>query len=139
MGYFIDALFRRDFAASTPAVAGSSPDSTLRVNPSDLAEAGRIFVHTGRTQPLAPEDLRYVGQMVAQRTGLSQQDAEKRVAETYARAQATLTQAEISAKESADKARKASAYGALWLFISLLVGAFVASWSATFGGYQRDH
>jgi len=26
----------------------------------------------------------------------------------------------------------------LWLFISLLAGAFTASWMATFGGKQRD-
>jgi len=26
----------------------------------------------------------------------------------------------------------------LWLFISLLIGAFVASLSATYGGRQRD-
>ena len=47
-------------------------------------------------------------------------------------------QAKAEAKEAADKARKASAYGALWLFISLLAGAFVASLLATFGGRQRD-
>lgn len=28
--------------------------------------------------------------------------------------------------------------GALWLFVSLLVGAFVASLAATFGGRRRD-
>ena len=38
----------------------------------------------------------------------------------------------------ADKARKASAYAALWIFVSLLAGAFVASLAATFGGRQRD-
>ena len=41
-------------------------------------------------------------------------------------------------KYSADKARKASAYAALWLFISLLAGAFVASLCATYGGRRRD-
>jgi hypothetical protein len=33
---------------------------------------------------------------------------------------------------------KASAYAALWLFISLLIGAFVASLAATYGGRRRD-
>lgn len=36
------------------------------------------------------------------------------------------------------RAGKASADGALWLFISLLTGAFVASLAATFGGQRRD-
>ena len=79
-----------------------------------------------RTGPLPAEDIRYVGQVVALRTGLTQQDAEKQVSD-----------AETAAKEAADKARKASAYAALWLFILLLIGAFVASFSATVDGRQR--
>ena len=79
-----------------------------------------------------------MGQIVAQRTGLSQQDAERRVNEVYARAQMTLRSAEVAARDAADKARKASAYGALWLFVSLLIGAFVASLAATYGGRRRD-
>ena len=68
----------------------------------------------------------------------AQQDAEKRVADVYARTQAKLKEAETAAKDAADKARKASAYASLWLFISLLIGAFAASLAATLGGRQRD-
>jgi len=35
--------------------------------------------------------------------------------------------------------RKAAAYGALWLFVALLGGAFSASLFATVGGRHRDH
>jgi hypothetical protein len=42
------------------------------------------------------------------------------------------------ATEAADKARKASAAAALFLFISLLIGAFIASYAAIIGGRQRD-
>ena len=52
----------------------------------------------------------------------------------YALAQTKFRDAEITARDAADKARKASAYSAIWLFVSLLIGAFVASLSATFGG-----
>ena len=76
---------------------------------------------------------------MAQRTGLSQAAAEKRVSDAYVQAQSRLNEAEVAARDAADKARKASAYGALWLFVSLLVGAFIASWAATFGGQQRDN
>ena len=86
---------------------------------------------------LLPEDVRYLGQLVSQRTGLSQADAEKRVTTAYARLQANLKDAEAAARQAADTARKASAYSALWLFISLLVGAFCASLAATYGGRQR--
>ena len=58
--------------------------------------------------------------------------------DTYARLQAKLNDAQAAAKDAADKARKASAYAALWLFISLLIGAFIASLAATYGGRQRD-
>jgi hypothetical protein len=91
-----------------------------------------------RSGALSPDDTHYVGQLVAQRTGLSQQDAEKRVTDTYTRLQTALNNAETQAKDAANKARKASAYAALWLFVSLLIGAFVASLAATFGGRRRD-
>src|ERR1700710_265425 len=43
----------------------------------------------------------YVGQLVAQRTGLSRQDAEKRVTDTYMRLQTALNNAEAQAKDAA--------------------------------------
>ena len=85
------------------------------------------------------DDIEYVGQVVAARTDLSQQEAERRVREVFANLQTALSEAEAAAREAADVAREASAYAALWLFISLLAGAFVASWLATLGGRQRDN
>lgn len=139
MGYFIDALFRRDVAA--PATSGTDANfgGPPRQNAAELAEVGRIFLHTSRNQALPPEDVRYVAQLLVLRTGLSQPEAEKRVSETYARAQAQLNETEIAAKDAADKARKLSTYGALWLFVSLLSGAFFSSWAATLGGKERDN
>jgi hypothetical protein len=141
MGYFIDSLFRRDAStAPNTGTAGSSTgmDTIERASGKDSAEVSRIFMNVSRSEPLPPEDIRYVGQIVAQRTGLSQQDAEKRVTDVYAKAQAKVRDAEVAAREAADKARKGSAYSALWLFVSLLIGAFVASLAATFGGRRRD-
>lgn len=141
MGYFIDSLFRRDAAIDPVASTAPSPSGTdtgeLAAS-RDSAEVSRIFMHVKGSEPLPAEDVRYIGQTVAQRTGLSQPDAEQRVTEVYAKAQARMREAETAARETADKARKASAYGALWLFVSLLVGAFVASLAATFGGRRRD-
>lgn len=134
MAYFVDALFRRDVRAEAAMPAEASGRAMGR----DTAEVSRIFMNVSRAQPLPPEDIQYVGQLVAQRTGLSQKNAEKRVTDLYARAQAKLNAAEVAAKDTADKARKASAYAALWMFVSLLIGAFVASLAATYGGRQRD-
>ena len=137
MNYFVDSLFRKDAAAgATPAAAAGGAVDAGQSTPS--AEVTRILLNSVRSGALPSDDLRYVGQVVAQRTGLSQADAEQRVNATYARLQTKLRDAETSAREAADKARKASAYAALWLFASLLIGAFVASLAATFGGRQRD-
>ena len=143
MNYFIDSLFRRDSAGTAatpadgraPATAAAAPDGNTAAS---NAEISRIFLNSIRTGALPPEDARYAGQVVAQRTGLSQQDAEKRVNDTYAKAQAALKDAQAKAKEAADAARKASVYGSLWLVISMLIGAFVASFAATHGGRRRD-
>lgn len=144
MGYFVDALFRKD--PGTPSVpnpvAGdvAAPPSVPvgETAPPPFAEVGRIFASNAGADALPAEDLRYLGQLVAQRTGMTQQDTEKRVADTYARLQAKLIEMRNATKAAADAARKASSYAALWLFVSLLVGAFVASLAATFGGRQRD-
>ena len=143
MGYFVDSLFRKDMnaaaAASAPAANGAMAGVAAEpATAASASEVARIFMNSLRTETLPAEDIRYVGQVVAQRTGLTQQDAEKRVSDTYARMQAKLRDAETSARDAADKARKASAYAALWLFISLLIGAFVASLAATYGGRRRD-
>lgn len=127
--YFIDSLFRRD----TNAAAASEPEAAA-----PTPEAARIILNSLRTGALPADDTRHLGQMVAQRTGLSQPDAEKRVSETYARMQVKLQAAETAARDAADKARKATAYATLWLFVSMLAGAFVASLAATWGGRQRD-
>jgi hypothetical protein len=152
MAYFVDSLFRSTEATpaatpeSTPSTTASVPsgpsmaggDASNRIDEREAMEIARIFMNLSLSEPLPAEDVRHVGQMVAQRTGLSQAEAEKRVTDTYARAQAEVQQAETAAREAADTARKASAYAALWLFVSLLVGAFFASLAATFGGRQRD-
>jgi hypothetical protein len=141
--YLLDSLFRRDRGTAQPAAAvstGTGPAVTASRSSSEspTAEVARIFATAIRTQAMPVEDLRYVGQIVAERTGLPQPEAEKRVSETFTRSQVALRDAEVTAKSAADKTRKASAYAALWLFVSLLAGAFVASLTATFGGRQRD-
>jgi len=133
--YFVDSLFRKDMSGAT----ANSADSANTPAAAPAAEVSRIFMNNIRAGNLPPEDLQYVGQVVAQRTGLSQQDAEKRVSTAYSTLQTKLRDAEITARDAADKARKTSAYAALWMFVSLLIGAFVASLAATYGGRRRDY
>lgn len=146
LDYFIDTLFRSD-AAQTPASLPSSPEAgitqttapAMSANETDNKEVVRIFANALAFEDTLPaDDLRYVSQLVAQRTDLSLQEAEQRVSETYMRITTRLNEMKTDAQEMADKARKASAYTSLWFFISLLIGAFIASVSATVGGRQRD-
>ncbi len=148
--YAVDSLFRRNMAdatnqapVATDPLAPVSPTPAMpNANAQSMAstvEVGRIFANgLSNEQALPPEDVKYVGQVVAQHTGMSQQEAEKRVTDVYGKVQTQAKQAAEKAKQIADEARKASAYAALWLFVSLLLGAFVASLMATFGGRQRD-
>jgi len=72
-------------------------------------------------------DRDYLMKTVAARTGLSQADAEKRVNDVMTQAKADL-----------DKARKAAMHTAIWLTLSLFIGAFAAAAAAWEGGGVRD-
>lgn len=122
MNYFMDSLFRRPAAAGTAAAPAAASNA-----PAPVQEVTRIFANSLQTGTLSPDDSQYVGRLIAQRTGLTQDEAQKRVTDTFSKAKAGIDDAKTKAKEAADKARKATAYGSLWLVISLLVGAFVAS------------
>lgn len=124
-GYYIDSLFRDDRpgAASDDAARGT---------------VARIFVRSIADGQLAAEDRTYLAQLVAQRTNLTQADAERRVDEVYARTQKAVADAKQTAKEAADAAAKVAAWSTLWMFVALLAGAFFASLAATFGGRRRD-
>lgn len=128
MAYLVDSLFRK-----TPTNDAGTDSSRL-----PLPEVTRIFVNAGGATVLPAQDVTYLGQLVAQRTGLSQVDAERRVKDTYAALQTSVTNAKAAAAEAADKARKTGIQITLWLFIALLSGAFVACYTAMLGGRMRD-
>lgn len=128
--YFVDSMFRGTQTGS------ERQDGQMSEVPT--GEVVRIVMRALRTGELEQQDERYIGQMVAQRTNLSQRAAEQRVAEGFSQLKVALDEAEMSVREAADTARKAAAYAALWMFITLLLGAFTASLMAVFGGRQRD-
>jgi MFS family permease len=136
-GYWIDALLRSDSApagASLPApVVDPATDATMR------AQAGRILVRALQTGSLPNDDAAQLALIVSQRTGMPLADAQRRVTETHARARKAIDDTALQARRTADEARKASAYTALWMVIALMAGAFVSAWLATFGGRQRDN
>lgn len=140
--YFVDSLFRVDSpAALSPAGNGSVSGAAAPADGSAAtevplrAETGRIFARGLASTDFPAADKTYLAKRVAERTGMSQGDAEKRVNDVIAQARAAAD----DAKQVADRARAQAAHGLLWVFVSLLIGAFCASYAATIGGRQRDH
>jgi hypothetical protein len=122
----------------TERTASRSNGSDQEVRDIPAGEVTRIFARALYAGELPEEDQSYVAQLIAQQTDLNQQDAEQRVSEGFNKVQTMLENAETTAREAADEARKASAYAALWMAVALLFGAFVASLMAVYGGRQRD-
>jgi len=91
-------------------------------------ELTRLFTADFRNgaEPSAA-DRSYIAKVVAARTGLSPADADKRVSDVITQVKADL-----------DKARKAAEHIAIWLTLSLFIGAFSAALAATEGGGLRD-
>ena len=119
-GYYIDTLFRDDRPAPT---VDDAAHGVSRIFVRSLAGGGQ----------LSPEDHDYLVRLVAQRTNLTQAEAQARVEQVHAMAQ----QAVNDARQAADAARKAGIHASLWMFVALLIGAFTASFAATRGGRSR--
>jgi hypothetical protein len=116
---YVDTLLRPD----NPSGQGAQQ------SPADTrSEMVRLFTSSFRSgNDLAPADRAYVIKVVSARTGLSQADAEKRVNEVVAQVKSDL-----------DAARKAAMQLAIWLTLSLFIGAFSAALAALEGGGLRD-
>ena len=145
--------------SNSPGVAGVSAGADALANPMDYysdmllrteqpvpdtnraalrAEVNKIFLADMRYSKMTQEDRDYLSHLVASRTGMGAADAERRVDDIYTRAKKAAADMEANAKQAAETARKAAAHSALWMFVALLFGAFIASLAATFGGRQRD-
>lgn len=119
--YFVDMLFRSPTRAEGPL-----QDSR--------AETLRILANGFKNEGVTADDQAYLTRLVAARTGLSATEASARVDTTLA----DLDAAREKLKQNAETARKAAMHFSLFMFLSLLVGAFIASAAAAIGGRQRD-
>ncbi|MBV9956008.1 MAG: hypothetical protein JOZ70_12250 [Pseudolabrys sp.] len=139
-------------AASSPSMGDRYVDVLLRPAPGGAGQAQQIGVNAPQSSAqggdvgdtraevsriIAPAmrrggdvtaaDRTYLAQVVSQRTGLPQAEAQQRVDQT-------ITQA----KQAADAARKAAAKAAMWVAASLLAGAFAGMLGAVEGGKLRN-
>lgn len=126
--YFTDALLRTEPGAEIAERA----DGDVR------DELSSIMVQALRDGEINEDDKQYVVGLVANYTDLDEAAAEQRVDNVIERAQQAATEAEQTAREAADAALDSATFASLWLFIALLIGAYIASFMATVGGRQRD-
>ena len=120
--YFVDMLFR-PAAATGAAPTGRTPD----VMDTARAEAARIMTRGIAGGGLSADDRSYLAYLVSQHTGLSQDDAQRRVA-------GVESQAREAVRKAADRAATAGAFLSFWTFMSLLFGAAAATLAGLLGG-----
>jgi hypothetical protein len=117
MDGYVDALLRPDNPSAENNNVANTRQEMARLLTADFRNGGEA----------SAADRSYISKVVAARTGLSQTDADKRVNDVVAQIKADL-----------DKARKAAMQLAIWLTLSLFIGALSAALAAMEGGGLRD-
>ena len=130
-------------AAATPA-SGNEANGTAAGQPNgqgagqangsagrQQAQVNRILITSLSPNGLSNDDRTYLAQLVAAQTGVSQDEAQRRV-------DAVIAQMKQDATQAAETARKAAAYLSFWTFMSLLFGAVCATLGGVLGGELRD-
>ena len=120
--YGVDTLFR----GQKPEFSASSQQSHV--------EMTRILASGMESGDVPAADRTYMAQEIATRTGVPQADAEKRVNDVIAQEKA----AAAKARQIADAARRSASSVAIFMALSMLIGAFIASTAAAVGGNMRD-
>jgi hypothetical protein len=105
----------------------TSPETGVNGGEDMRGEVLHILSRDAAMGQMPAEDRDYLVHLVAARTGLSQDEAQKRVGQIV-----------DQVKDTADKARKSATAFALFGAFSMLIGAFTAAAAAALGGRQRD-
>ena len=139
--YAVDLLFRQNpnptmsaggtALGTPPPIPAPGPfltDQQMRTEATDILAEGAV------NGSVAQADSTYLAQLVAQRTGLAPADAQERVTDVLNREQTMLR----TAKQAVDASRKAASLAAIYTFVALLIGAFIASIAGAIGGKLRD-
>jgi VIT1/CCC1 family predicted Fe2+/Mn2+ transporter len=112
---------------SMAAGAGTGPENYRM-------EAVHIAARAAASGDVPDDDRSYLASVVAAKTGVAPDEAQKRVDAFIAQVKDTAARA----KSAADDARKAAAQAAIYTALAMLIGAFIASISAALGGRLRD-
>jgi hypothetical protein len=127
--YNLDKLFRSNSSGNSADQNAQGPRAT---------DAREEVMHIGASAALSgaisDEDRTYLVSLVAAKSGISADEAKKRV-DAF---NESVKETSARAKAAADMARKSAAKAALYTALSLLIGAFIASVAAAIGGRLRD-
>jgi len=108
--------------------AATSPRSPSQSGDDPRPQVSRMLSSAVAAGSLSEPNRAYLAQLVAQRTGIPQEEAAKRVDEALG-----------AAREAANKARRAAILTGLVTAISLMVSLAAAWWAAVKGGEHRDN
>jgi hypothetical protein len=143
MDLVLDALLRPTTAAQAGALASPPPAaggqaqtpaapraraSAPSTGDEVRAEMSRILANSVAKGSLSSENRAYLVQLVSQRAGISQQEADKRVNDAI-----------NTAREAADKARRAAVLAGFVTAAGLIISFGAAWWAALKGGNHRDN
>jgi hypothetical protein len=114
----------------------AQPNATATQSGSDVrAEVTHVIAQAVTSNGVvSAEDKTYLADLVAARTGITTEEAQRRVNDFIA----TASQVSDKAKADADAARNAAAKASIFLALALAIGAFIASLTAALGGKLRD-
>jgi hypothetical protein len=121
MDLVLDTMLRPTADASKRAPA---PATTEDPRP----QVSRLLTSAVSSGSMSEPNRTYLAQLVAQRAGISQEEAAKRVDEAL-----------TGARQAADKARRAAILTGLVTAISLMISFAAAWWAAMKGGEHRDN
>jgi hypothetical protein len=128
MQYGVDRLFR-----------GATGPRPMDLHAEALHIAGEVLAGDARDADgiaagISAEDRSYLVSLVAMNTGISTEDAQKRVDAFIAQ----VKESAARAKKAAQAASEAAAQAAIYTALAMLIGAFIASVAAAIGGRLRD-
>jgi hypothetical protein len=135
METIVDTMLRPTSAAANaaqPTPSGATPSATRTraagSGDDTRAEGSRIITASIAGGSISNENRTHLAQLVAQRAGISQEEAQRRV-------DAAIN----SAREAADKARRAAVLTGFVAAAGLILSLGAAWWAAVKGGNHRDN
>jgi hypothetical protein len=138
IGYATDMMLRPPASAAgaapatPPAAKAEPPDAAT------TAEIGRILTVSVANDAISTGDRQYLASLIASRTGMSQEDADRRVGEVWDRYKAMRAEAETKARDAAETARKSSILAAFVTAAVSLAALAAAVLAAGLGSEHRD-